>query len=40
MIRIILIVWAALLIPSSFICWAVCRMSSMCIRDEEKRGER
>jgi hypothetical protein len=39
MIRIILIAWSVLAVPAVFICWAVCRMSSLCSRDEEKRGE-
>ena len=39
MIRVILIACAVLAVLAVFICWAVCRVSSMCSRDEEKRGE-
>ena len=39
MIRIILIAWDVLSIPTAFICWCVCRISSQCSREEEKRGE-
>jgi hypothetical protein len=40
MIRIILIAWSVLSIPAAFVLWCVCRVSGMCSRDEEKRGER
>jgi hypothetical protein len=39
MIRIILIAWAVLSIADAFIFWCVCRVSSQCSREEEKRGK-
>ena len=40
MIRIILIIGGLIIALLLIVFWSVCRVSGMCSRDEEKRGER
>jgi hypothetical protein len=39
MIRVILIIGGLIIAPLLIAFWSVCRVSGMCSRDEEKRGE-